>query len=125
MESYIRDVIQPRLSLLIKIGIVEKRTAVHEIAAKIANGALDFPFGLRAIRPAGPRRKAPMTREAEKLRIADQRAAFEPQVSGNYRFHLIEEQLLRHAAKIPERVLEATDQRAHILAGIETAPEQA
>jgi hypothetical protein len=64
-------------------------------------------------------------RKPEKLQIADERAALEPQVAGDHRLHLIEEQLLRDATKIPKRVLEPVDQRPHVLARIEPAPQQA
>ena len=62
-------------------------------------------------------------REAEKLGVADQRAALEPQVARNHRFHLIEEQLLRDATERGERFLKTIHERRHILARIEAAPQ--
>jgi hypothetical protein len=64
-----------------------------------------------------------VVRKAEKLQIAHQRAALQPQVARDHRLHLIEEQLLRDAATIPKRVLEALKQRPHVLARIKPAPE--
>ena len=66
-----------------------------------------------------------MVREAKELEIVDQRAAFEPQVAPDHRLHLIEEQLLRHAAEIQEGVLEPAHLCAHVLPRIEPAPQQA
>src|SRR5690349_18667262 len=40
------------------------------------------------------------------------------------RFHLIEEQFLRHAVEVAKGRLETLDQRPHVLAYIEPAPEQ-
>jgi hypothetical protein len=40
---------------VIQIGIVEERAAADEIATKVAHQALDFTFGLRAIRTTGAR----------------------------------------------------------------------
>jgi len=37
--------------------------------------------------------------EPEKLAIVDERAAFEAQVARNHGLHLIEDELLRHAAE--------------------------
>jgi hypothetical protein len=64
-----------------------------------------------------------MVREPEELGIADKGAALEPEVARDDRLHLIEEQLLRHTAERDERVLQAVDQRGHVLARIEPAPE--
>jgi hypothetical protein len=52
-----------------------------------------------------------MVREPEKLRIADQRSALQSEVARDHHLHLIEQQLLRDATEIQERVLEAVDRR--------------
>ena len=124
MHAHIRHPLEPELSLVIKIRIVQERAAVDEIAPEIADRALDFAFRLRAIGTTGAWREAPVMREAKKLRIAHERAAFQPQVSCDHGLHLIEEQLLWHAAEIAKGVLEARDQRRQILARIEPTPQK-
>jgi hypothetical protein len=91
VHARIGHVLEPQLPLLIEIAIVEERAAVDEIAAHVADGPLDFPFRLRPIRPARARREPPVMREAQKLRIANERATLEPQVARDHRSHLIEE----------------------------------
>ena len=107
MHAHIGHALEPALPLLIEIGVMEERAAVDEIAAQIADRPLDFAFRLGAIRPTGARREAPVPREAQELEIVDERAALEPQVARDHRLHLIEEQLLRHAAEIAETRLRA------------------
>jgi hypothetical protein len=124
VHAHIRDALQPVLALLIEIGIMEEGAPVDEIASEVAHRALDFAFRLGAVRTTGARREAPVTREAEKLRIPDERAALQAQVARDHRFHLVEEQLLRHAAEGAKRVLQSAHQRPHVLARIEAAPEQ-
>lgn len=109
VHAHIGDAIQPLLALLIEVGIMQKGAAVDEVAAHVANRAFHLALGLRAIGTTGARPEAPVGGEAEELEIVDQRAAFEPQVAGDHRLHLIEEQLLGHAAEIGERVLQAAD----------------
>ena len=111
VHPHIGDVVEPLASLLIEIGIIGKRAAVGEIVAEIAYGTLDFAFGLCAIRPTRARREAPVMRDAEKLEIAHECATLQPQVARDHRLHLIEEQLLRDAAEIAKRVLEALSVR--------------
>ena len=105
MHPHIGHVVEPVASLLIEIPIIRKRPAVGEIVSEIAHGTLDFALGLRAVRPTGARREAPVVREAEKLEIAHERATLEPQVARDDRLHLLEEQLLRNAAEIAKGVL--------------------
>jgi hypothetical protein len=124
VHAHIGDTVEPDLSLVIEIRIVKERSAVDDIAAQMADGTLDFALRLRAIRTTGAGREAPVTGEAQKLRIAHERAAFEPQVARDDRLHLIEEQLLRDATEIAERLLETVHERRHILARIEAAPQQ-
>jgi hypothetical protein len=100
MDSHIRDPLEPKLSLVIEIRIVQERTAVDEIAAHIANGPLDVAFGLRAIGPACTWGETPVVGEPEKLGVAYERSALEPQIPRDHRLHLIEEQLLRDASEI-------------------------
>ena len=64
-------------------------------------------------------------RKAEKLEIAHERAALQPQVARDHRLHLIEEQLLRDATERAKRLLEAVDQGPHVLARIKPAPQHA
>src|SRR5215213_2103442 len=90
MHPHIRDAVEPLSSLLIEIGLIGKRPSVGEIVAEIAHGPLDFALGLRAVRPTRPRREAPVMREAEKLEIAHERAALQPEVARDDRLHLKE-----------------------------------
>jgi hypothetical protein len=62
--------------------------------------------------------------KSQELGIAHERAAFEPQVPRDNRLHLIEEQLLRHAAEIDERLLESVIECRHVLARVEPTPQQ-
>src|SRR5207342_2702956 len=96
----------------------------HEISPQVTDWPLDLPLGLRAIRATRAWRETPMVRKAQKLGVAHERAAFEPQVARDHRLHLIEEQLLRYTAEVEKRVLESVDQRGHVLARIEPAPQQ-
>jgi hypothetical protein len=50
-----------------------------------------------------------VVRKPQKLEIADERAALQAQVARDHRLHLIEEQLLRDASEIAERVLESSN----------------
>jgi hypothetical protein len=47
VQAHIRHALEPTLTLLIQIGIVQKGAAVDEIAAEVADGTLDFALGLR------------------------------------------------------------------------------
>ena len=124
VHPHIGDVVEPLPALLIEIGVIEKRPAVDEIVAQVADRTLDFALGLRAVGATRARREAPVMREAEKLEIAHERAALQPQVARDHRLHLIEEQLLRDATEIAKGVLEPVDQRPHVLARIKPAPQQ-
>ena len=44
MDAHIGNAVEPLPSLRVEIGIVEEGAAVHEIAAQIPDGPLDFPF---------------------------------------------------------------------------------
>src|SRR5262245_62170986 len=99
MQAHIGHALEPELPLVIEIRIIQERAAIDEIAAHVADGTLDFPFGLRAIRAARAWRKAPMVSKPKELGIANQRPAFKPQVSRDHRLHLIEQQLLWDAPK--------------------------
>lgn len=125
MEADIGDTIEPLLTLRIEIGIMQKAAAVHEIAAQIPNGSLDFALGLCTIRAAGARREAPVVRETEKLHVTNQCAAFQPQVARDDGLHLVEEQLVGDASKAAKRVLQAVIECRHVLAPIEATPQQA
>ena len=67
VQAHIRDALEPTLTLLIQIGIVQKGAAVDEIAAHVADGAFDFALRLGTIRAACAWHEAPVVREAEKL----------------------------------------------------------
>ena len=125
VHPHIGDVVEPLASLLIEIRVIGKRPTVDEIVAQVAHRTLDFALGLRAIGSTRARREAPVMREAEKLEIAHERAALQPQVARDHRLHLIEEQLLRDAAELAKRLLESLDQRPHVLAQVKPAPQQA
>ena len=124
MHPDIGDLVEPVAALLIEIGIIGKRPPVHEIVAEIAHRTLHFALRLRAVGPARARREAPVMGEAEKLEIAHERAPLQPQIARDDRLHLIEEQLLWDAAEIAKRVLEAVDERPHVLALVKPAPQQ-
>jgi hypothetical protein len=49
MQGHVGHAVEPELPLLIEVGIVERRAPVHEIAADMADRALDCAFGLRTI----------------------------------------------------------------------------
>ena len=115
MHPHIGDTLEPVPALLVEIGVIEEVAAVDEIVPHVADRTLDLALGLRAVRATGARGEAPVAREAQELRIAHQRAALQPQVARDHRLHLIEEQLLRHAAKRQERLLEPAHQRPHVL----------
>jgi hypothetical protein len=125
MHTHIRHALQPVLTLLIEVGVVQEGAAVDEIAADVAHRALDLALRLGAIGTARARREAPMRGKAQELKIVNERSTFEPQVARDHGLHLIEEQLLRHAAEIAERVLKPADERTHVLARVEPTPEQA
>src|SRR5690606_40450595 len=80
---------------------------------------------LCTVRPARTRCEAPVIREAQELGVSDERPAFESQILCDDRLHLIEEQLLRHAAEEGERILEPGDQGAHVLPAVEAQPQHA
>ena len=107
MHADIGHTIEPQLPLVIEIGIVQERTTVDEIATQVTDRPLDFAFRLRAIGAARARREVPVAGEAEKLRIADERAALEPQVARDNGAHLIEQQLLRDTTEKSEGLFEA------------------
>ena len=46
MDTYVVDLVEPLLSLLLEVGVVEERPAVDEVVAQIAARTLDFPLGL-------------------------------------------------------------------------------
>ena len=106
MHPHVGDVVEPLPSLLIEIGVVDERPSVDEIVPQIADRTLDFALGLRAVGATRARREAPVMRKAEKLEIAHERAALQPQVARDHRLHLIEEQLLRDPAEVAKRLLE-------------------
>jgi hypothetical protein len=62
--------------------------------------------------------------KAEKLQVVHKGAALQAQVARDHGLHLIEEQLLGDAAKVPEGVLQAVNHGAHVLAHIKPTPEQ-
>ena len=48
VQAHIGHSIEPKLSLVIEIRIMQEGTAVDRIAPHVVDGTLDFPFGLRA-----------------------------------------------------------------------------
>ena len=105
VQAHIGHALEPLLPLLLEVAVIDEGASVDEIAAQIADRALDLALRLRAIRPACAGREAPVMREPEKLRIADQRAALQPEVSRDHRLHLIEEQLLWNPTETERRDL--------------------
>jgi hypothetical protein len=85
---------------LIEVRVVGKRPAVDEIVPQVADRTLDRALGLRAVGPTRARREAPVVREAQKLELADGRAALQTQVPRDHHLHLIEEKLLRLTALV-------------------------
>ena len=50
MPAHVRHALEPELTMLLEIGVLETGADIDEIAAEVADGTLDFPFRLRAIR---------------------------------------------------------------------------
>jgi hypothetical protein len=113
---------EPVRALLRQIRVIEERAAVDEILAEIPDGPLHFAFGLRPVRPAGAWREAPMVGKPQELEVVHECPTLQPEVSRDHRPHLIEQQLLRHAAEREEGLLQAGQQRPHVLAWTEVAP---
>ena len=65
-----------------------------------------------------------MDGKAQKLRIQHQFAAARPAVREHHRAHLVEQQLLRNAAKPRERALQPGGQHRHRLPAVEAQPQQ-
>lgn len=112
VRAHLGHALGPVLSLLLEVPVIDEAAPVDEIAAQVADRPLDFALGLRATPPTHPRREAPVVRESERLRIADQRAALQPEVAPDHRLHLVEQQLLRYATEMEQRLVDPIDQRA-------------
>ena len=69
VHAHIGDVVEPLPSLLIEVDVIDERPAVDEIVAQIADGALDFPLGLRAVWSTCAWREAPVVRERRNSRL--------------------------------------------------------
>src|SRR5256886_16227972 len=93
-------------SLIGQVGVAQKGPAIEEIPAEVANGPLHFALGLR---PEGATRadpEAPVGGEAEELGILEQPSAAWAVVLDDHALHLIEEDLVGHAAERGEGPLE-------------------
>src|SRR5260370_10929732 len=106
MLAPISDGREPALGLGVQIRIVQERAAVKETLAQVTDRPLDLAFGLRSVRPAGPRPEAPVGGEAQELGVEHQRAAAQSVVADDDRAHLIEQQLLWDTAERGEGALE-------------------
>src|SRR5437867_4128641 len=82
-----------------EVGIAQELASVEEIAADVADRALDFAFRLGAVGPAGADAKAPVRGEAQELRILEQLAAGGAVILEDDALHLIEEELVRNATE--------------------------
>ena len=124
VHTRIRHRVEPPQALRVQVAVAEKLAPVEEVRADVADRPLHFAFGLRAIRPARANPKAPVRREAEKLRILHDAPAARSLILDDDGFELIEQQLVRHAPEREERLLEPAHQREHRLLRIEAQPQE-
>ena len=68
--------------------------------------------------------RAPVRRNAQKLRVQHQFAAAHALVRQHDRAHLVEQELLRDTAEPRERALQPVGQHGHRLPAVETQPQQ-
>jgi hypothetical protein len=86
-------------ALIRETGLAQERMAVEEIAPHVALRALDLALGLGSIRAAGADAEAPVGGEAQELGILQEPAAARPVVLDDHTLHLVEEDVLGHAAE--------------------------
>lgn len=92
---------------------------IVEAAAQVAVKALDFAFGLGPVRPAQAGNKAAVPREIEERWLEPMLARSIGIALEHDGFHVVVEDLVRHAAEEIERVLVARQQRLQSLVGDE------
>ena len=110
---------------MVQVSVACELASVEEALTKVADGALDLALGLGAVGPACPWRKAPVGGKAQELAVLDERSSFEAQITRDDGPHLVEEDLSRHAAEEGKGLLEAAEDRPHVLAIIEAHPKEA
>lgn len=82
-----------------QVLVVEERAAVEEALAQIPDRPLHLALGLGPIGAAGTRPKAPVRSEAQKLAVEHEALAAESIIREHHGAHLVEQQLLGHAAE--------------------------
>src|SRR5690554_5017299 len=124
MDPDVRLAVEPDEALMIEVEVSQEFPGVDEVLPHVADRPLHLALGLRPVRPARPRGEVPVGGEAEELRVVDERAAVQPEIFRDDRFHLVEEKLLWNAAEVLECLFEANEERPHVLAREEAEPEK-
>ena len=90
---------EPPLGLCVQVRVTGERAAVGEALADVADGPLDLPRRLRPVGPAGPGPEAPVDGEAEELGVLGHAPTLASQIPHDHALHLVEQEVLRHAAE--------------------------
>ncbi len=98
---------EPASALVGEVRVPQEGPAVEEIAPEVADRPLDLALRLGAVGSARPDPKAPVGREAQELGILEEPAPGRAVVVEDHALHLIEEDLVGHAAEGREGPLEA------------------
>src|SRR5688572_16346876 len=110
MHPSVGGLCRPRQRPCVKVGVVEKLTAIEKALAHVADRALDLALGAGAIRATGADPKSPVRRESRKLQVLEELAAARALVIDDHCLQLIEEQLGGYTAESAEGSFEATHQ---------------
>jgi hypothetical protein len=68
VHAHVGNPLQPRLPLVVEVGIIQEGAAIDEVAAQVADRTLDFAFGLGAIGPTRAGREAPVLPQSGETR---------------------------------------------------------
>src|SRR6266700_919234 len=99
--------LQPASALVGEVRVAQEGPPVEEIPAEIADRPLHLALGLGPVGTAGSDAEAPVGGEPEELRILKEPAAGRPMIVDDHALHLVEEDLVGHAAEGREGPLEA------------------